>query len=90
MTIKIGDFITGKDRTYPRSIYKCISINTRVNYSSMYLKVQIIALDGWTPKKDSFHHLSKMISKQYRLATKQELFDNNVITQSIDFILEKE
>lgn len=80
---KKGDYITGIDRSYSRSIYKYHGMNkwgTKV-------KFEFLAINGRRcAQKTGIQYFPAKIAKEYRLATKQELIEEGVITPSIDFI----
>jgi len=81
---KIGEYITGIDRSYPRSIYKYHGMNkwqTKVGF-------EFLAIEGrsYTHIKGHIQYFPAKIATEYRKATRQELIDEGVIPQSLDFI----
>jgi len=82
---KIGDYITGKDRTYSRSIYKYCGMNK----DQTKVGIEFIAWGGrsFEYAEGKVEYFPNGFLKRYRLATRKELIASGVITQSIDFIL---
>ena len=82
---KIGDYITGIDRSYPRSVYKYHGTAKSKLPGEPQVMFELIVYDGhWG---NGQHQLfPAKIAKEYRKATKEELIEYGVIPQSIDFI----
>jgi len=80
-----GDYITGIDRSYPRSIYKYWGMNKW----QTKIKLEFLALGGrtYTHVEGKVEYFPAKVAKEYRLATREELIESGVIPKSVDFIL---
>ena len=83
MAFKKGDLIMGKDRTYPRSLYRFYR-----EFKKGIITLKILALDGVKyPEEETKLESFEANQEDYTLATQQDKLDSGYITQSIDFIL---
>ena len=87
---KRGDYITGIDRSYPRSIYIYKGMNIRQT-KVIFEFISLNKRSGvhWASEKDREQRFPAKIATEYRKATREELLEEGVIPQSIDFIKEK-
>lgn len=89
---KVGDLITGIDRSFPRSIYRYLGIadktKTKIKGGMKgvtYIQMELIIFmnrfgDG------EITYLPLQHAKEYRIATREELVESGAIPKSIDFI----
>ncbi len=93
---ELGDYITGKDRSYDRSIYRAISITADrvlkgdskgVQFETS-VEFELISFMKRKRGGDEPRTFKNPIdvAREYRTATRQELIDEGVIPQSLDFI----
>jgi len=84
---KIGEYITGIDRSFPRSIYKYLGHNRSKLHTGGLVSFQLIMFENRRGNGIPEYFPFKM-AKEYRVATRKELIESGVISKSIDFILE--
>jgi len=90
---EIGDFITGKDRSYTRSIYRAIAVTVDRTARKFvaHVEFEMIAYEGRKWEKSKENKNFKVVfekAQTYRTATKQEMIEAGAISKSIDFIKE--
>ena len=81
---KIGDLITGIDRSYERSIYRYHGMN---EYQTK-IGMECLALAGHTFShlKCEIEYFPARLAKDYRLATREEQIEAGYLPKSVDFI----
>lgn len=78
---KIGEYITGIDRSYPRSIY----IYRGMNKWQTKVAFELVVYDSHRGNGEHEYFPAK-IAEEYRLATREELLESGAICKSVDFI----
>jgi len=85
---EFGDYITGKDRSFARSIYipHSITVDKTARKLVAHVEFELIVFEGrWGDGHK--HKVPIETAREYRTTTRQELIDSGVITKSVDFIL---
>jgi len=83
---KSGEYVTGIDRSFPRSIYKYHGMNKW----STKIGMEFLAINGrtYTHTEGRVEYFPAKVAIDYRVATREELIESGVIPQSVDFIKE--
>ncbi len=87
LEFEIGDYVTGIDRSYERSIYRATvyTVDKTARKLVAHVGFELIVYEGrWGDG-----HVQKFpieYARGYRTATREELIEAGVIKKSIDFI----
>ena len=94
----VGDLITGIDRSYERSIYKLIGFTSKTVSGQRHGRLaemphalfQLISFSKRPRQLGERAEIEVPLpeANNYRLATREELIEEGVIPQSVDFITE--
>jgi hypothetical protein len=70
--LEIGDIVTGKDRSYVRSIYKVLDTPIVEDYPHSMILVEIVSYDGTVFIEPLLPHMVRR-ANDFRLASEEEI-----------------